>query len=161
MNKEIFEYNDNTNQGIIHGSMPSYQSFTSKWMYGDNKVDCIEFLIGSIDMFRILTDKTDYDYHRSKRAWNRHKKEAEKHFGIYIEKKEKKIETERVFYHSHYMDKINEATIKKGAKSISHFKNPTKTKWTEEKAKLVEEYNVLLEESKRKLSEFHDKIFHD
>ena len=156
---KIFKYNDETNQGIINRSTPYYESFDSEWYFENNNVICKKFLIGKFDMFTILKDKTNYDYNRSRRAWNRHKIEAEKYFGIYIEKKKHKVETERVFYHTYYLDKIDEAVIKKGGKSISHYRNPTKTKWTEEKEKLVNEYNILLEESKIKLSELHDKIF--
>ena len=155
----VFVYQDETSQGFIVRSSQSYVSFKSKWTFDGKKVHNREFLIGSEDMIPILDKKGDYDYYRSRRAWNRHKTEAEKYFGIYKEPKKKPVKMETVIYRGGWRGEYKKTEIKVGAKSIDDTRRVRRVPFTEEKWKICEEYNKKKEEWEKYSSEISDKIF--
>lgn len=155
-----YTYRDSTNQGIVNGSTPTYRDWDSEWDYTDGVLTCTKLSGCYTDnMLEVLKDKTKEDYMSIKRAYNRHKAEIEKQIGIYVEKKVKQVPMEKVIYRDY--KGFGVATIKKGAKTISDYKNPPKTPWTEQKQIWVDEYNaneIKFRGIQRKLS---NKIFEE
>ena len=161
----IHEYSDSTNQGIINGSMPSYMSWHSIWEDKGEKLVCIKFTEGQHeDVLAILKTKGKSDesnirfmYRRCVLAYNRHKKEIEMKLGTYKEPKKKDVEMVKVLYVN--WQGIGTATVKKGTVSIESYRRPTQTPWTEDKAKLADEYNKMLIDNRGKEQALWSKIF--
>jgi hypothetical protein len=154
----IHEYHDSTNQGIIQGSMPTYTNWDSIWEDKGEKLVCIKFESRWYkDVLEVLKNKENEGYIACKRAYNRHKAEIEKKIGTYVEPKKKDVEMVKVLFVNWQW--IGTATVKKGAVSIENYRRPTQTPWTEDKAKLADEYNKMLIENRGKEQALWSKIF--
>jgi hypothetical protein len=160
----IYIHDDTTYSGFINRGSQAAYSFHSQWKRGTDSPICLELTLGdNYDILELINNKQvdHFHYHRGKRAYNRHKKEAMYYFGYKVPTKKEKP-TKKIIYSDSIYNPLKIAEIKVNGKLLpngNHLSGCKYTDYSEDKAKLVEEYNKIFTEWENKRKEFREKIF--